>query len=150
VILRARARALFSWLFFFFFFPLRRSCAFMIPESSGGLSTASRSEERRTPLSLFSMTTTVLLLPMSSALCERWTFAPVNHVIPFLRCTRWASGRAQLHFVHAAPARPYSTHSHLLQPTGRVCGVYKGNAGSIRSLAVHPTLPYLAVGGLDR
>lgn len=69
--------------------PFRRSCAFMIPESSGGLSTTSRSEERRIPLSLFSMTTTVLLLRMSLALCERWTFAPVNND-NLSRVTRWA------------------------------------------------------------
>jgi WD40 repeat protein len=31
-----------------------------------------------------------------------------------------------------------------------VVGNYKGNAGSVRSLALHPTLPLLAAVGLDR
>lgn len=34
--------------------------------------------------------------------------------------------------------------------TGRAVGAFKGSAGSVRSLAVHPTQNYLAACGLDR
>jgi hypothetical protein len=34
--------------------------------------------------------------------------------------------------------------------TLRETGVYRGCGGSVRSISVHPTLPYMATGGLDR
>ena len=34
--------------------------------------------------------------------------------------------------------------------TLRMTGVYKGNTGSVRDIAIHPTLPRLATVGLDR